>query len=105
MRLYYLTIFCLHHQALAAMQHSWFTKLGSGSAQAAVHAMSRCFYSDQLHGLLIQEMIEHTRRITATTYAGNDVRGQFTAGLYFQLLSCFFTDHTLKAGHHIRVRM
>src|SRR3569833_355057 len=104
-RFHDLAILRLHNEALAAVQHAWLTQLRSGCAHSAVDAMSRGLYRYQLYTEVVQEVIECPRRIAAATHAGDDMRRQFAARLFFQLYPDLLADDALKPGHHIGVRM
>src|SRR5574343_260986 len=105
MRLHYLAIGCLHQQTFATMQDTWLTQRRSGCTHTGMHSMSGRLHSYQLHEWLFQEMIKSTGCITAATYTGDHTTRQFGTGLLCQLFADLFTDHTLKARDHIRIRM
>src|SRR5690606_32258809 len=68
-----LSVFRLHQDRSAAVQHTFFTQGCCGSRFTTVYSMSGSFYCDQLYRFIVQKMVEHTGSVGTAAYASKGV--------------------------------
>ena len=76
-----------------------------GGSLTGTDSLSRCLGGDKANGGFVNEMIESSGGVAATSHACNHVVGSLTAYLVEQLPAYFLRNARLKPRHHLRVGM
>src|SRR5690606_16330829 len=101
----HLSIRCSHQKCLASMQHTRFAECRSRRRLSGIDSLSCCLYGYKLNVLVVEEMVESTRRVASSAHTRKDVVRVRMTKLILQLTANFFADNTLKTRYHVGVRM
>ena len=100
-----LSVLVLHDQGTCPVDDALFTQLDRGGAHAGVDTLAAGLGQDDLHPLVVHEMIDRTGGVTSPAYAGDQVIRVIPSFLLQQLLLDLLADNGLQPGYHIRIRM